>query len=173
MEEHVKFKCRAVYAQLYNIGKIRNYLDQQSTEKLINALVHSRTDYCNALLIGLPKYLIRKLQLVQTTATRVLCRFSKYDHSTPVLVTSLVVVEFRIKYKVRLLIHYTTMDQNICRRCSLLEASITVECPRMILNLTQRKTLGDRAFKVAAPKLWNSLPKDVRSCNNVSILRAN
>ena len=60
MEEHVKFNCRAAYAQLYNIGKIRTYLDQQSTEKLIHALVHSHIDYCSALLIGLPKYLIRK-----------------------------------------------------------------------------------------------------------------
>ena len=52
MEEHVKFKCRAVYAQLYDIGKIRKYIDQQSTEKLIHALVHSHIDYCNAILIG-------------------------------------------------------------------------------------------------------------------------
>ena len=37
---------------------------------------------------------------------------------------------------------------------------------------TKRKTLGDLAFKVAAPKLWNSLPKDVRSCNNVSIFKS-
>ena len=27
MEEHVKFKCRAAFAQLYNIGQIRKYLD--------------------------------------------------------------------------------------------------------------------------------------------------
>ena len=52
MEEYVKFKCRAVYAQLYDIGKIRTYIDQQSTEKLIHALVHSHIDYCNALLMG-------------------------------------------------------------------------------------------------------------------------
>jgi len=33
----------------------------------------------------------------------------------------------------------------------------------------QWKTLGNRAFKVVAPKLWNSLPKDVSSCNNVNV----
>ena len=41
MEHNFKAKCRAAYAQLYNIGKIRKYLDQNSTEKLIHALVHS------------------------------------------------------------------------------------------------------------------------------------
>ena len=56
MEQHVKSKCGAAYTQLYNIGKVKKYLDYQSAEKLIHALVHSHIDYCNALLIGLPKY---------------------------------------------------------------------------------------------------------------------
>ena len=55
MEQHVKIKCRDAYAQLYNIGKIRKYLDFNSAERLINALVHSHLDYCNALLVGLSK----------------------------------------------------------------------------------------------------------------------
>ena len=31
---------------------------------------------------------------------------------------------------------------------------------------------GDRAFKVAAPKLWNSLPEDTHSSNDVSVLKS-
>ena len=58
MEQHFKYKCRAAHAQLYNIGKVRKYLDHQSAEKLIHALVHSHIDYCKALMVGLPKYLI-------------------------------------------------------------------------------------------------------------------
>ena len=71
MEQDVKSKCGAAYAQLYNIGKVKKYLDHQSAEKLIHALVHSHIDYCNALLISLPKYLIQKLQMVQNTAESV------------------------------------------------------------------------------------------------------
>ena len=82
IEQHIKSKCRAAYAQLYNIRKVKKYIDHQSAEKLIHALVHSHIDYCNALLIGLPKYLIQKLQMVQNTAARVLCRIGKYDHIT-------------------------------------------------------------------------------------------
>ena len=85
MEQHVKSKYRAAYAQLYNIGKVRKYLDHQSAEKLIRALVHSHINDCNALLIGLPKYLIQKLQMVQNTAARVLYRIGKYDHITSTL----------------------------------------------------------------------------------------
>ena len=32
----------------------------------------------------------------------------------------------------------------------------------------QSKTLGDRAFMVAAPRLWNSLPKELREITNVN-----
>ena len=104
MEHHVKSICRAAYAQLYNIGKERTYFNQQSAEKLIHALVHSHIDYCNALLIGLPKDLIQKLQMVQNTAARVLCRIGKYDHITSTLKSlHWLPGEFRIKYKICLL----------------------------------------------------------------------
>ena len=44
----------------------------------------------------------------------------------------------------------------IIRYGSRSQDDLTLVVPR-----TKRKTLGDWAFRVAAPKLWNSLPKDV------------
>jgi len=41
----------------------------------------------------------------------------------------------------------------------------------LVVPRTKRKTLGDRAFREAVPKLWNSLPKDVRSCSDVAVLK--
>ena len=34
--------------------------------------------------------------------------------------------------------------------------------------LKSRKTLGDRSFFVAAPKLWNELPSDIRDLNSIN-----
>lgn len=34
------------------------------------------------------------------------------------------------------------------------------------------KTLGDKAFMVAAPRLWNSLPKELREITNVNSFKA-
>ena len=31
-----------------------------------------------------------------------------------------------------------------------------------------KKTLGDRSFMLAAPKLWNDLPRDLRLVDNIS-----
>ena len=71
---------------LYSIGKIRKYISEEATATLINALVTSRLDYANAILYSISDYLIRKLQLVQTSAARLVCRKRKRDHVTPLLI---------------------------------------------------------------------------------------
>ncbi len=45
----------------------------------------TRLDYRNALLFGLPKNLINKLQCVQKSTTRIVCYKCKYDHISPVV----------------------------------------------------------------------------------------
>ena len=117
--------------------------------------------------------------MVQNTAARVLCRIGKYDHITSTLKSlHWLPVEFSSKYKICLLtfnslhghgpeyifemlipriIHYGLRSQD----------ELTLVVPR-----TKRKTLGDRAFRVAALKLWNSLLKDMRSCNDIGVFKS-
>ena len=79
-------------------------LDSGSAGNLNQALVHNDLDYCNSLLACLPKCLTRKFQLVQNTAARVLSGTARYEHVTPVLRhLHWLPIEFRIKYKIRLL----------------------------------------------------------------------
>ena len=40
------------------------------------------------------------------------------------------------------------------------------------MPVARSKTLGDRAFMVAAPRLWNSLPKELRAITNVNSFKA-
>ena len=47
------------------------------------AFVTSKLDHCNALLYGLPKYLINRLQLIQNTAARIITLNRKSEHITP------------------------------------------------------------------------------------------
>ena len=72
MKKHISEKCRIASLKLYNIKKIRKYLTHDSLVRLVNALVLSHLDYCNALLIGLPDSTIRPLQNVQNSAARVI-----------------------------------------------------------------------------------------------------
>ena len=57
-----------------------------STKTLVHALVTSRLDHCNALLYGLPDYLIQRLQYVINAAAKVITCKRKFDHVTPLLI---------------------------------------------------------------------------------------
>ncbi len=84
-ENHISLVTKTAFFHLRNIAKLRNMLSVSDAEKLVNAFMTSRLDYCNALLGGCPASSINKLQIVQNAAARVLTRSRKYDHITPVL----------------------------------------------------------------------------------------
>ena len=96
--------CRIASFALYNIGKLRPYLDKASTETLIHAFVASRLDSCNSLLYGLPQNVINKLQRVQNSAARLVTRVRGRVHMKPVLRTlHWLPIRKRVMFKILLL----------------------------------------------------------------------
>ena len=51
----------------------------------MHALVSSKLDYCNGLLVGLPKQQIDKLQAIMNSAAPLIIGTKKYEHITPSL----------------------------------------------------------------------------------------
>ncbi len=68
--DHITKTARSCRFALYNIKKIRPFVSEHATQLLVQALVLSRLDYCNALLAGLPASFIKPLQLIQNAAAR-------------------------------------------------------------------------------------------------------
>ncbi len=62
--------CSICRFALHNIRKIRPFLTEHAAQLLVQALVISRLDYCNALLAGLPSNTIKPLQMIQNAAAR-------------------------------------------------------------------------------------------------------
>ena len=85
---------------------MRPFLTQQDAEKLVLAFITSRLDnalHCNALFTGLPKN-IKKLELIQNSAARLLTETKKREHITPVLAKlHWLPVSYRIDFKVMLI----------------------------------------------------------------------
>ena len=84
MEKHINSVCRSGYGQIRQIGHIIKYLNADATKSLVNYLITSPMDYCNALLYGVLKTTLNRLQCIQNTAARIITR-SRYDHITLVL----------------------------------------------------------------------------------------
>ena len=151
------------------ISKTRKYLDENYTKSLVHAFVSSKLDYCNALLIGLPKYQIDRLQSVLNTAARIITFTCKYDHITPVLVRlHWLPVSYRIRFKVLLLTYKALNDLSPEYISELLNKPKYTRNLRSqsqhLLSVPKSRTVtyGDRAFSVCAPKLWNELPFQLR-----------
>ena len=68
MEQQITTICKSAFLHIRNIRKVRKYLPQHAAETVVNALLTSRlNNYCNALLLGLPKNLLQKLQYMYRT----------------------------------------------------------------------------------------------------------
>ncbi len=83
--DHIATTARSCRFALYNIRKIRPFLSEQAAQLLVQALVLSRLDYCNALLAGLPACTIKPLQLIQNAAARVVFNEPKKSSRYPFL----------------------------------------------------------------------------------------
>ena len=160
----VMFTCK--------IGKLRRFLDQANTERLVHAFVTTHLDYCNSLYVNLPQTHIAPLQRIQNTAARLVSRTKKSDHITPVLRSLhwLPMVQ-RIQFKV-LTITYKVKHGLAPKYISEL---LVPKNPSRVLRSSSsihlqfspgpipRTRYGSRAFAVAAPQLWNKLPLHIRS----------
>ena len=65
MSAHVSKVIKSGNYHLRNIGKIRKFLNTDTTKSAIVSLVTSRLDYCNGLLCGITDELLCRLQKIQ------------------------------------------------------------------------------------------------------------
>lgn len=179
MVEQVGATCRSCYMHVRNIGRIRPFLSQSATEKLVHAFISSKLDYNNALLYGLPTTLIGKLQKIQNCAARIVTRTCKRAHITPIL-SSLhwLPVAARIKYKILLLTFkciHGTAPAYLCKLIRIYQPrrSLRSEDQHLLTQGNPRtKAHGDRAFKNCAPILWNALPQQIRVIDEVESFKS-
>ena len=86
MSAHINETCQAAIYHLYNIKRISRYLSYDDRKSIVQAVIMSRIDYCNSLLVGVPSTQLSKLQRLQNAAARLVSKVAKYDHITPTLV---------------------------------------------------------------------------------------
>nr|XP_055051302.1 RNA-directed DNA polymerase from mobile element jockey [Misgurnus anguillicaudatus] len=176
--EHVASTARSCRFILYNIRKIRPFLDEHATQVLVQALVLSRLDYCNVLLAGLPACTTKLLQMIQNAAARVVFNEPKRAHVTPLFVKlHWLPIAARIKFKALLLAFKTTTGSAPLYLRLLIEPyvpsrSLRSATKRWLVVPSQKgkKTLT-RTFSGTVPQLWNDLPVVTRSADTVAVFK--
>ncbi len=135
----------------------------------------SRLDYCNALLGGCSASSTNKLQIVQNAVARVLTRSRKYDHITPILqflycyiLSSVSVNTEHLPALNDLAPAYLT---NLLSRYNPTRSLRSQNSGLLVVPRIAKSTKGGRTFSYLAPKLWNSLPDNIRGSDKLSLFK--
>jgi len=72
MRTHVQRTVLRCFAALRQLRQIRHSVVAAAFQTLVVALVHSRLDYGNSVLVGIPVYLMRRLKSVLNAAARLI-----------------------------------------------------------------------------------------------------
>ena len=180
MERHISSVCRSTFLALRRISSIRPFLSSKSTATLVHATVTSRLDYCNSSLSGIPSQQLSRLQRVQNNAVRLIMKKRKRDHITPLLKQlHWLPIDFRIQYKLAVLAFRffdNSLPAYLSCALSLREPTRTLrsssETRLLVTPITSLKSTEVRAFSSSAPKVWNSLPSDLRTLQTLSLFKS-
>jgi len=140
---------------------------------LVHACIHSRIAYCNTVLADAPRTATDKLQHVFNAAARVICGTGKFDRGLGQLLHDELYwlnVSDRVFFKLAMTVHRclnghapsylsdhcTPLSTGTHRHLRFTNRNL-LAVPRHRLN-----TYRGRAFAVAFPTVWNSLPDFVR-----------
>ncbi|XP_053106346.1 uncharacterized protein LOC128325025 [Hemicordylus capensis] len=181
LEAQVEAVARGAFAWLRLVRQLRPFLEKADLATVTHALVTSRLDYCNALYVGLPLKNIRKLQLVQNAAARVLSGAARWEHIIPILKElHWLSVHFRVQFKVLVLTFKALnglgpgylrdrLHPRVAARLTRTSEGALLWVPTM--REARLSCTRDRAFSVAAPRLWNALPVAIRSSDSITAFR--
>uniref|UniRef100_A0A803SQV2 Reverse transcriptase domain-containing protein n=1 Tax=Anolis carolinensis TaxID=28377 RepID=A0A803SQV2_ANOCA len=181
MEAQVSAVSRSVFFHLRQARRLAPYLSRNDLVTVIQATVISRLDYCNALYIGLPLSVIRKLKLVQNAAARLLAGVPARWRITPILQQlHWLPIEYRITFKILVL----TFKALHGLGPAYLRARLSPYQPQRLLRSEDQNLLEvpnirtyhlsstrQRAFSIVAPQLWNALPVETRTTRDLLAFR--
>ena len=158
------------YKQIYNIGQIRKYLTVEDLRTLVQSLIVSKLDNCNSLLFGVSEYEIGRLQKLQNSCAR-LIHGKKKNESVSAILFDLhwLPIKPRIYFKILLFVfkffkNKTPTYINECLHVTNPE-NYTLEIQRT------NTSYGDRAFQNCAPRLWNSLPPNIKAIQSIDLFK--
>ena len=181
LRAHVVATVRACFAALRQIRSVQRSVPPHALLTLIRALVISKVDYCNSVLVGVSGHLLNKLQSVLNAAARMVFSARKSQHISPLLrdLHWLRVPE-RIQFRLCVLAYrclhgmappYLADSLHRVADTAGRHHLRSADNETLVVPTTRRSTLGDRAFPVAAARAWNGLPSSIRGCASLSAFR--
>uniref|UniRef100_A0A8C6PJA8 Reverse transcriptase domain-containing protein n=1 Tax=Nothobranchius furzeri TaxID=105023 RepID=A0A8C6PJA8_NOTFU len=105
MDPRVNHMVKTCFYQLRSLFKLKPILNRRHLETTIHAFITSRLDYSNAILFGISKAALSRLQLIQNATARFLTNTGHRQPITPILARlHLLTVHYRMRLKIVLFV---------------------------------------------------------------------
>ena len=177
MKKFISEKCKIAHLNIHNIKTIRKCIDEITCKTLMHSLVLSHLDYSNAILFGIPEIEITKLYSIQKMAAKTILKLGHNDSATEALFKlHWLPIPYRIKHKLLCFIYKTLNDAAPNFLKELLKYKDTPYTTRAEKNLELEvpfkvKGPAKKAFGVAGPELWNTVPLDIRNAGSFEVFK--
>ena len=182
MSSFISNVCRNVYLQIRTISHIRDFISEDVAKKLVTSFVLSKLDYCNSLFVGLSDNQIKRLQVAQNSAARLIKRQGRRCHITPILYDlHWLPVQQRIQYKICFFVFKCINNLAPSYLKSMVQLYIPNEFRKKLRSSVDTfslvnidfnyKKYGERSFLYQSAKIWNRLPLELRECTSIDIFK--
>ena len=173
LSQHVNNIVSHCYKILKDIARIKKNLERNHVENLVHAVITSRLDYCNCLLMNISKENLYKLQKVQNSAARLVLGLRRRQSARAALrELHWLNVEARIIFKVLLLVFKVIKGQCSDNLTFQFKAFNGRPSDFLLLKTPNFNTkYGKRIFEYNGSRLWNALPVDIRMVEDVGTFK--
>ena len=172
-KHHINGVVKTCNYHIRNLYAVRKYLNKDTLIGLVHSLILSHVDYCNSLFLGLPNYLLKKIQTILNKCARLIFSLPPGTPTTHYLIElHWLPVKARIEFKVCLLVYKAMMfkqpkyivdmisrpetETQMSLRSS--DDSYRLYEPRAV----NERAFAERSFAYVAPRLYNKLPIRVK-----------
>ena len=178
---HVRLIVSRCFSALRQLRHLRRYVNDDCFRSLVVALIHSRLDYGNIVLVGLPLFRQRLLQSVLNAAARLTFRLRRYDHITDALaILHWLRVPERVDFKLAVMA-YRSINRQLPSYLNVLQRVADQPSRRQLRSSTSSRvkvpvhrlaTVGRRSFPVASALMWNNLPSNIQQLPSLTLFRS-
>lgn len=173
-DKHVTNVVQSCNYHIRSLRHIRKLIDKDTAATLACSIVSSRLDYCNALLYGITSKNMNRLQRVQNSLARVVCNAPYRSSSLPLRkALHWLPVEQRVQHKIAVMTYKVRLHQQPLYLREYINDHLPARSLRstnkmLLTTVTTKTATAARAFRAAAPKIWNSLPVTVKSASTIN-----
>ena len=176
-DSHLSFYKSICSYHIRGLRHVRSAMSINIAKIIACAMVSSRLDYCNALLVDMSESNLNKLQRVQNTPAIIVTGLPRRDLITPALKElHWLPIRARITFKVATVVYRLREWRQPPYLADLISDYVPTRTMRsstktLLAEPSLRINIGRISFRYVAAKTWNNLPEDIKTVDRLSLFR--